>query len=585
MSEENLVAANTSRQLLRQWDRSTGVPVLSPKWARAQELVDASLRLQKANLRLRAASVKREGAWDPLHTNPLCAWLRDDQHSPRSKPRAKATVSARSLLRRSEAVREQLGRWWEMLANDAVGINYTAYAALQLRLYKVLVPPPFDRAAAEAEADAGWKHECPAGGRTLSRHLLQESLFDIADQRTRSTTPEECAAFLDLLFGAITTGCPPSLRKLSGIEHYDVAAQAVSLTHPAIRRETLAFEAARALARASVGDGAPMLELKTPVRPKTPQTPRAQTPRAQTPRVASARDVVYATRIAALAASGSQTARHVSSHMAAPGPQGVPANTTSDVLLPTIPYAFDPKSAPPTPIKRKAGRPMATGESASGDPQLTTSEEDGRARSASPEGQQRPDGPVLVSSLRVGSKTKSLAVTLSSNKLSALAGAPCPELPNPPASANPFASRSRSPNRDTPSTLMTPTQTSVRPPVLERPVTVGAGPQALHYGNSLRAMMLQARVSQSASIAARSPRSERRRQQWMNHEGVRPLPMAVPNCEASHRGLIAMRRREQLSTGRPLTVPVTQSQQEPFVQERPLTVTGVTAATLARGAR
>ena len=35
----------------------------------------------------------------------------------------------------------------------------------------------------------------------MSRHLIQDSLFDLVDQRTRSTTPEECAEFLDLLFG------------------------------------------------------------------------------------------------------------------------------------------------------------------------------------------------------------------------------------------------------------------------------------------------------------------------------------------------------------------------------------------------
>ena len=211
---------------LRQRDPFTGHLIPSEKWALVGSRAATSSRMEKASRRLRAASVKREAVWDPMQGLDMpCAWLPEESFAHKSGyPTARRGDSTRSVLRRSDLVRNVLGAWWEMVAcasgsgsADDVEVGFATYVELQLRLHKVLVPPPFDRAAAEREAEECWSHECPKGGRTLNRHLLQDSLFDLVDQRTRSTTAEECAAFLDLLFCAVTSGCPPSMRRLGNI--------------------------------------------------------------------------------------------------------------------------------------------------------------------------------------------------------------------------------------------------------------------------------------------------------------------------------------------------------------------------------
>ena len=231
---------------------------------------------------------------------------------------------ARFLLRRNELVTDQLARWWEMLAGDKGSINFTEYIALQLVLHKVLVAPPFDRAAAEVEAEESWAYECPQGGRLMSRHLIQDSLFDLVDQRTRSTTPEECAEFLDLLFGVVTAGSPPSLKKPQLLEHYDIAAQAVSNAGSAIRRR-LKEESDYAASAAKAVGKTPLLVLSTPPH-----------------KAASDGHGGGGDRTREQFASGASSTFHTPRQQSSSLDWGMASSGSS-----TIPFAFDSRSAPP----------------------------------------------------------------------------------------------------------------------------------------------------------------------------------------------------------------------------------------------
>ena len=235
-------AAPDDMKRLRQRDPVTGHLIPSDKWAQVGSRAATSSRMEKASRRLRAASVKREAEWDPMQgLDTPCAWLPEETFAHKSVPTARKATSTRSVLRRSDLVREKLQAWWEMVAcasgnGSADDVGFATYVELQLRLHKVLVPPPFDRGAAEREAEESWAHECPKGGRTLNRHLLQDSLFDLVDQRTRSTTAEECAAFLDLLFSQITSGCPPSMRRLGSIGYVHTPRAVCTRRMPYTRR-------------------------------------------------------------------------------------------------------------------------------------------------------------------------------------------------------------------------------------------------------------------------------------------------------------------------------------------------------------
>ena len=101
--------------------------------------------MERANQRLRAASVKREDSWDPVNNEMPCAWLPDAGFSHRSSgPVARRKSAARFQLRRDDLVRERLTAWWEMVAcasgvdavaAGSVGVSYATYVELQLRLH------------------------------------------------------------------------------------------------------------------------------------------------------------------------------------------------------------------------------------------------------------------------------------------------------------------------------------------------------------------------------------------------------------------------------------------------------------------
>ena len=226
-------------------------------------------------------------------------------------------------------------------------------------------------------------------------------------------------------------------------------------------------------------------------------------------------------------------------------------------LINTIPFAFDSRSSSPahrfsTPLHARAagGHPPAAHQLV-GDGEVGST---ARVRSKSPDESRwwRHEPPLLVSSLRVGQKTPSLAVTLSSKKESALAGAPCCEPPFSPAGSRGSspAHHSRSPARERDirsprgqSTVMAPTATSPCPPLTDRP--------SHSSGGTLFEARRQAAMSAAASgaLSARAPRSAFRRQQWEQHEGVRattPNPAGM-YTSLSRRGLLAMRRRDALS--------------------------------------
>ena len=92
---------------------------------------------------------------------------------------------------------------------------------------------------------------------------MLDSIFELVDQRTRSITSEECAAFLDLLLDAVASGCPPTLRPLRSIQRLTgmrnlvqtilkAAPQIVrTLARARTRPHTLAHTFAHAFAHAS----------------------------------------------------------------------------------------------------------------------------------------------------------------------------------------------------------------------------------------------------------------------------------------------------------------------------------------------
>ena len=623
---------------LRQRDPLTGKLIQHPKWAAQAKNAAAAERLTKARLRSRVASIKSDKDWE---TDFPIAWLpqpnspakiegtRVSEISYRDRTttaRPPAPRSARFLVRRNELVTAQLGRFWETIAGDKGSIGFIEYVALQLKLHKVLVPPPFDKAAAEREAEEAWAHECPPGCRLLSRHLLQDSLFDLIDQRTRSNTAEEAAEFLDMLFSALTIGCPPAMRKLPQIEFYDIASQAVSNAGAAIRR-ALKVESVYALSAAKAVGDSPLLRLTVDRRirpqwmsevPMTPSTPRGRASPPQTPAAAGQRtDDPAATPAAASGGGATRDAFATPHHQQqkqqqqqqqqqhkGPSPS-IGWKLSSSGGSGGIPFAFDSRSAPPSSDRQlrqasRVGAPRQGGVQgggqasrvgashdqlrflaplqAAGDggastaPPLSLSQSAAAPRSAADGG--GGSSPALASSLRVGRKPPRLAITLSSKKPSALAGAPCSEPPrsrsrspggveaaagtattaDSTAAADPSAAATATFASDAsprPTTSFTPAGGATtsgtlgpRPPLTRRPGTVVDRPG----DGSPRSLSLTAsRGRDPAAFTARTPRSQRRQQQWEQHVATAGLRSATPGASAqdSRRGLMLMRRRDR----------------------------------------
>lgn len=240
------------------------------KWKAVEELAKSAIDLNRANLRLRATSVKNETTWDTaLRPRPT-------EFGPSPKKIKSISVSAaKHQLKQHDLVRVQMNRWWEMIARSSgaattdaqsVAVAFPLYVELHLRLYKALMPlgptGTFKHKEARAEAERGWQADCPRGARSISRPIFENVLFAMVDQRTTSTTGEECAALLDALFDAIATGNPPSMRDLDDVAWRDLPAEAAWVASKAIGQAATEVEQQRATIAKGVGPYGVLRSLK-----------------------------------------------------------------------------------------------------------------------------------------------------------------------------------------------------------------------------------------------------------------------------------------------------------------------------------
>lgn len=371
------------------------------KWQAVEALSKSAIDLKRANLRLRAAAVHAESTWD-VSKKPRAT---EFQQSPRA-PKAVSATTAKHQLKQHDLVSVEMNRWWDMIARSSgaattdaksVVVTFPLYVELQLRLYKALMPGPFKHKEARAEAERGWQADCPRGGRSIPRPLLENSLFELVDQRTTSTTGEETAAFLDLLFDIVAAGCPPSMRPIDEVEYHDVSSEAAWVAAKAIGHRAKREAGMRAKAAKGVGSYGVLRSLDELHQPNLPPSD----------------DDVAADM------SGRKTAT-ASGKTPSSTPNGDAKGTAKRVpkgaLSPReMPFSFNSHGA----LHRFAIRP------------LTHEETDLEALSWRPE-----DGPEpLPPSERPGLKrTPRLSMTLSSNKASHIAGAPCAEPPSAPTS-------------------------------------------------------------------------------------------------------------------------------------------------------
>ena len=254
------------------------------KWAAIKAYQAHEARIAVANLRVRAA--QSIGLGDPL-TDPIRSVSfgvpsnANSQLSAVDQKRHRVSPSNMKFkLKKDDLMRKQLTRWWEMVARSSgaptvddhtVVITFALYIELQLRLYKVLAPPPFDPVAAREAAEAAWQVDCPRGNRSLTRHLLENSLFEFADQKCSSTTIEELHAFLDNMFKCVSAGIPSSLKPLEEVQHRDVCGEAASIAAAVIAKTSKQAAVAREKAKKCLGDYG-VLQLKGSPPPPTADT-------------------------------------------------------------------------------------------------------------------------------------------------------------------------------------------------------------------------------------------------------------------------------------------------------------------------
>ena len=94
-------------------------------------------------------------------------------------------------------------------------LNFKDYTQLQLTLYKALVPK-FNEKDARKCAKEDWQTDCK-GEDGMNREHLKDSIFELADNWTRSIDPREYFGFLRTLFTSMCVGDPPRLRPLDQV--------------------------------------------------------------------------------------------------------------------------------------------------------------------------------------------------------------------------------------------------------------------------------------------------------------------------------------------------------------------------------
>ena len=181
------------------------------------------------------------------------AWAK---HRP---PPIRSRASLRHALKRNELVREQLGRWWAMVAcscyppgvdgpEASEAITYVPFLQFMLRVRRVLLLPVGDLVVVRSHAEADWER-ARLGYAHVSRHALLALLFELADGHTQSCSAAEYAAFLALLFDHVSSGAPPTLKPLAEVTHApDLSATAArrALGHRAHETRELAASTAMA---------------------------------------------------------------------------------------------------------------------------------------------------------------------------------------------------------------------------------------------------------------------------------------------------------------------------------------------------
>ncbi|KAK3280378.1 hypothetical protein CYMTET_11783 [Cymbomonas tetramitiformis] len=130
-------------------------------------------------------------------------------------------IAQRTNLREHAAVIQALEKWWAMLPTTFGELARPTYIQMSLSIGKVLFPK-FVHIQALAMAEEDWKEDAQGRKATMTKPMLQDALFQLADLWTEGVSPSEYAEFLDALFTDVTChgaddAGPPVLRPLARV--------------------------------------------------------------------------------------------------------------------------------------------------------------------------------------------------------------------------------------------------------------------------------------------------------------------------------------------------------------------------------
>ena len=163
--------------------------------------------------------------------------------------------AARLALRNHPIVAAELYEFWEALEailprntkqpGKGKVVHIEHFITLQKKIHKALVGPDlhgadrYDDDVAHAAAEADWELDILEDEKlpgqppeqVMKRGTFLDSMFQICDTWTFGTTPAEYAAFLRILFEAITKPESNTFRRIEDIDFANVAEQSQALTN------------------------------------------------------------------------------------------------------------------------------------------------------------------------------------------------------------------------------------------------------------------------------------------------------------------------------------------------------------------
>jgi hypothetical protein len=236
------------RRLCPRWSRGE-----KNKWGVLSRGADVGQLLDRARFYAKSMARSREEMEGVATDDEQAAfWQQGD-----AALHQRACWRARIALRRDKMIVGELEHWWTMISASysvpefgvEASLTFNEYAELQVRLYKALIIP-FDESDARSGAREDWRGDASNSG-TLERLRVMDSIFELADVWTRHVDPAEYVAFLQKLFGAVTSGEPPRLRHLRTINWADVAGEVEDRVTTERQAKAVEAEAEEEAARAA----------------------------------------------------------------------------------------------------------------------------------------------------------------------------------------------------------------------------------------------------------------------------------------------------------------------------------------------